>query len=105
MIRVPVPIDLRMVSATTCTAFALVTPLRVDELLRLAVDEALGARAPEDKRERGLAATLDGLRAGKFVVDVDGRIYDRPECVVACAGTVTLRFFTNEPRRRRVGAT
>ncbi len=98
MIRVPVPIDVATVARTANSAFALATPLRVEQLLVLAVHEAHGARAPADKRERGIRTVLEGLRAGKFVVDVDGRIYERGDDVVVCAGTATLRFFSTEPR-------
>lgn len=99
MIRVPIPIDVRAIASTACEAFALVTPLRVEQLLRLAVYEVLGTRAPQDKRERGVRTALDGLREGSFVIDVDGKIFDCPEDVVVCSGTATLRFFSTEPRR------
>ena len=104
MIRVPIPIDLGTISATASCAFALATPLRVDRLLELAVREALGTRAPHDKRERGIRTTLDGIASGRFVVDVDGRIFDRPDAVVVCSGTATLRFFSTEPHRRSLPA-
>jgi hypothetical protein len=93
VIRVPIPIDVCTIASTACEAFALVTPLRVEELLRLAVHEALGARAPQDKRERGIRATLAGFRAGDFAIDVDGRLFYRPEDVVVCSGIAHLRFF------------
>ncbi len=99
MIRIPVPIDIGTVAATACSAFAAATPLRVDRLVRLAVDAALGTRAPQDKRERAARATVAGLRAGRYVVDIDGRIFERPEAVVVVAGTVTLRFFLAEGSR------
>jgi hypothetical protein len=99
VIRVPIPIDVRAIASTACEAFALVTPLRVEQLLRLAVYEVLGTRAPQDKRERGVRTALDGLREGSFVIDVDGKIFDCPEDVVVCSGTATLRFFSTEPRR------
>ncbi len=99
MIRVSVPIDVRAVVETDSPAFALATPLRVDDLVALAVNEALGPRAPQDKRARALRATLGGLREGKFVVDVDGRTYQRAEDVVVCAGSVTLRFFIERELR------
>ena len=99
MIRVSVPIDVRVVVETDSPAFALATPLRVDDLVALAVNEALGPRAPQDKRARSLRATLGGLREGKFVVDVDGRMYQRAEDVVVCAGSVTLRFFIERELR------
>lgn len=90
----PVPIDIGTIVATANGAFALATPLRVDALLTLAVTHALGSRAPQDKRERSIRATLDGFAAGEFVVDIDGRVFERPEAVVVCANTVTLRFFS-----------
>ncbi len=102
MIRVAIPIDIGTVAATSCSAFALATPLRVDELLKLAVYEALGTRAPQDKRERGVRTTLAGLTAGEFVIDVDGRRYARPEDVVVCAHTAALRFFATIPTRKRL---
>jgi len=104
VIRIAIPIDVGTVAATECEAFALATPLRLDDIVRLAVYEALGPRAPHDKRERGVRTTLAGLEARKFVVDVDGRIYDSPGAVVVCAGTATLRFYSTEPRRRRMTA-
>ena len=104
MIRIAIPIDVGTVASTGCQAFAQATPLRLDEILRMAVCEALGPRAPEDKRERGIRATLSGLRARKFIVDVDGRLFDDAEAVVVCAGVATLRFFSTEPRRRRITA-
>jgi hypothetical protein len=82
------------------SAFALATPIRVDRLLELAVSQACGARAPQEKRDRSIRTTLDGFRAGKFVVDIDGRLFDRPEAVVVCAGRATLRFFSIEPAER-----
>jgi len=104
VIQVPIPIDVGTIAATASGAFALATPLRVDCLLALAVNEAVGARAPQDKRERSVRAALDGLREGRYVIDIDGRLYDRPETVVVCAGVVTLRFFSTEPHWRRVEA-
>jgi hypothetical protein len=97
---VPIPIDVGTVGATGSYVFALATPLRVDRLLELAVREALGTRAPQDKRERGIRTTLDGFLSGRFVVDIDGRIYARPGDVVMRSGKVTLRFFSTEPSRR-----
>jgi hypothetical protein len=104
VIRVPIPIDVGTVVATGSCAFAFATPIRIDRLLALAIREALGVRAPEDKRQRNIRTTLAGFAAGKFVVDVDGRIYDRPEAVVLCSGVATLRFFSAEPRRRALPA-
>jgi len=102
VIRVPIPIDLGTVAATASGTFALATPLRVDRLLALAVTQALGARAPHDKRERCVRTNLAAFLAGKFDVDIDGRIYDRPDAIVVCSGTATLRFFSIEPGRRRL---
>ncbi len=99
MIRVPIPLDLTTIAATASGAFALATPLRVDRLLALAIGHSLGTRAPEDKRERSIRTNLAAFVAGKFVVDIDGRIYDRPEAVVVCTGIATLRFFASESRR------
>jgi hypothetical protein len=101
VIRVPVPIDVRTISETESCAFALATPIRVERLLVLAVHEALGIRAPQDKRERSIDTMLAGFSEGKFVVDVDGRIFDRPDAVVVCTGVAVLRFFSTEARRER----
>jgi hypothetical protein len=100
VIRVSVPIDVGTIAAMASSAFALATPIRVDRLLELAVSQACGARAPQDKRERSIRTTLEGFRAGKFVVDIDGRLFDRPDAVVVCAGCATLRFFSTEPAER-----
>jgi hypothetical protein len=104
VIRVAIPIDVGTVAVTGCQAFALATPLRLDEILRMAVSEALGPRAPLDKLERSVRTTLAGLHARKFVVDVNGRLYDDAGAVVVCSGFATLRFFSTEPRRRRMTA-
>ncbi len=104
MIRVPIPIDVATIAATANGAFALATPLRVDRLLALAVAHSLGARAPQDKRERSVRSNLSAFLAGRFVVDIDGRLYDRPDAVVLCSGSATLRFFSNEPGRRKLPA-
>jgi hypothetical protein len=93
MIRVRIPIDVGAIATTGCSAFALATPLRIETLIGLAVDESLGPRAPKDKRERTLRATLAGFRAGTFLLDIDGRFFDRLDDTVMCAGTATLRFF------------
>jgi hypothetical protein len=74
--------------------------LRVADLVAAAVVEALGPRAPQDKRERVVTNTLDGLSSGAFVVEIDGRLYTDPEDVAVCSGTATLRFF----RRRALHA-
>ena len=101
VIQVTVPIDVGTIAATGSSAFALATPMRVDELLIYAVYVALGERAPQDKRERGVRATLAGFSAGRFVVDINGRIFDRPDEVIVAAGVVALRFFATERRRGR----
>jgi len=94
VIRVPVPIDLGTAVTANATAFALVTPIRVGTLLELAIARALGRRAPPDKRDRTLRATLAGLRAGSFLLHVDGMPVDDPDRVVVCSGCATLRFYT-----------
>ena len=93
MLRVAVPIDVSAVTRTASTAFALATPLRVGDLLTAAVIEALGPRAPQDKRERVIGSTLAGLTSGTYVVEIDGRMYTDPGDVAVCSGTATLRFF------------
>jgi len=98
VIRVRVPLDLHAVSAAGSAAFALATPLRVRELLVLAVREAIGARAPHDKFQRSIHRTLSGLAAGDFTVDIDGRHFVDAEDVVMCAGCVDVRFFVNHRR-------
>jgi hypothetical protein len=98
VIRVAVPIDVGTIAAEASGTFALATPLRVDELLALAVREALGTRAPQDKLERVIRSTLAGLRAGKFAVDVDGRLFERADDVVVCSGSAALRFFACKPQ-------
>jgi hypothetical protein len=101
VIRVPVPIDVGTIAAEANGTFGLATPLRVDELLALAVREVLGSRAPLDKVQRGIRNTLAGLRAGKFVVVVDGRVCHRADQVVVCEGIASLRFFARSPQHSR----
>ncbi len=101
MIRVSVPVDIGTIVAEGSGAFALATPLRVGELLALAVREVLGSGAPHDKLERGIRTTLAGLRAGEFVVDIDGRVFDDPAAVVICSGHAALRFFARRAERIR----
>src|SRR5947209_3610555 len=84
VIMVRVPIDLHAVAASRSSAFASATPLRLYHLLALAVREAIGARAPHDFFARTMRATLAGLRAGRFIVDVDGRTFEDPDEVVVC---------------------
>lgn len=85
-------------AATGSGAFALATPLRVRDLVSLAVREAIGARAPQDKFLRMLRTTLLGLSSGRFTIDINGRHFGDPEDVVVCGDTVTVRFFL--PTRR-----
>ena len=100
MIRVPVPIDLGTAITAGASAFASATPIRVATLLELAITRVLGRRAPSDKRDRALRATLAGMRAGTFFLHVDGRLIDDPERIVVCSGgSATVRFFA----RHRAG--
>jgi hypothetical protein len=99
MIRVSVPIDLNAVVANASAAFALATPLRLADIVATAVVVSLGPRAPQDKRERAVRRTLDGLHAGEFVVEIDGRVYSDAHEVVVCAGVVALRFFARRSYR------
>ena len=101
MIRVRVPLDLHAVAADGSVAFALATPLRVRELLALAVREAIGERAPHDKFLRSIRRTLAGLAEGDFTVDVDGRRFADADAVVVCGATADVRFFV--ARRQRAG--
>jgi len=82
-----------MVAETRSGAFAGATPLRVDRLVAIAVGDSLGSRAPREKRERILARTLHGLATGAFAVEVDGRVFTRPDDVVVATGKVAMRFF------------
>ena len=100
MIRVRVPLDIHAVASNGSGAFALATPLRVRDLVSLAVREAIGSRAPADKFARSLRTTLHGLSAGRFTVDIDGRLFDDAEAVVVCGEIADVRFFT--PARRAV---
>lgn len=93
VIRVPVPIDVGTIAATESSVFAHATPIRADRLLALAVLEALGPRAPQDKRARAVRTTLAGFFAGLFAIEVDGRIIDDPGAMVVCGNVATLRFF------------
>jgi hypothetical protein len=98
MIRVRVPIDVNAVLCADSTAFALATPLRVGELLTHAVLDMLGARAPQDKRERTIARTHAGLNDGSFCLEIDGRIYEHCDDVAVVAGIANLRFYRRERR-------
>lgn len=93
MIRISVPIDVNAVASNESAAFALATPLLVEDLLTSAIVQALGPRAPLDKRERVVRRTLAGLCSGEYVVEIDGRIYEHGDEVAVCAGVATVRFF------------
>ncbi|HKU68752.1 MAG TPA: hypothetical protein VJP85_13325 [Candidatus Baltobacteraceae bacterium] len=93
MIRVRVPLDIHAVACNGSGAFALATPVRVRDLVSLAVREAIGSRAPADKFARSLRTTLHGLSAGRFIVDVDGRLFDDADAVVVCGDVADVRFF------------
>ena len=101
VIRVRVPLDLHAVAADGSAAFALATPLRVRDLIALAVREAIGMRAPHDKFLRSIHRTLAGLAEGDFTVDVDGRRFADADAVVVCGGTADVRFYVG--RRRHAG--
>ncbi|HEY1977917.1 MAG TPA: hypothetical protein VGG89_15295 [Candidatus Baltobacteraceae bacterium] len=96
MIRVRVPLDLHAVAADGSAAFALATPLRVRELLALAVREAIGSRAPSDKFMRSVHRTLAGLARGDFIVDINGRSFVDADAVVVCEGSADVRFFLTQ---------
>lgn len=98
VITVRVPVDLHAVACSRCSAFASVTPLRLYHVLSLAVREAIGARAPYEHFARSLRATIAGLRAGRFTVDVDGRTFAHPDEVVVCGTTARVRFFLARER-------
>ncbi|MDP9023766.1 MAG: hypothetical protein M3N13_00135 [Candidatus Eremiobacteraeota bacterium] len=99
MIRVRVPLDLHAVATSDSIAFALATPLRVGQIIALAVREAIGTRAPHDKFERSMLRTLEGLEAGDFSVDVDGRHFTDANIVIMCEGAVDVRFFVRRGAR------
>jgi hypothetical protein len=100
MIQVSVPIDVNAVAASESGAFALATPLRVEDIVRVAIVTALGPRAPQDKRERVISRTLDGLCSREYVVEIDGRIYNHGSDIAVCAGVATLRFFLRRTLHR-----
>lgn len=93
-----VPLDLHAVARGGAAVFALVTPLRVRELLALAVRQAIGERAPQDKVARSVHWTLRGLSCGDYTLVIDGRAFADPEAVVVCAGTADVRFFLKDRR-------
>lgn len=93
MISVRVPLDIHAVAANGSGAFALATPVRVADLISLAVREAIGGRAPQDKFARSVRATLGGLARGMYFVDIDGRCFTDADDVVMCGAVATVRFF------------
>jgi hypothetical protein len=93
VICVRVPVDLHAVATSGSPAFAYATPLRVSDLVALAVREAVGARAPLDKFQRSLRTTLTGLQDGRFLLTVDGRLVARTDDVVMCRQTARVQFF------------
>jgi hypothetical protein len=93
MIRVKVPLDLTAVTIGGSGAFALATPLRIRDILRFAIREALGTRAPADKFSRSVHRTLAGLAAGDFTIDINGRSFSDPDAVVVCERIADVRFF------------
>jgi hypothetical protein len=93
-----VPLDIHAVACNGSGAFALATPLRVRDLVSLAVREAIGLRAPQDKFARSLRTTLMGLASGRYTVDINGRHFSDPDDVVVCVGIAYVRFFL--PARR-----
>ncbi|MBV9233802.1 MAG: hypothetical protein JO030_07155 [Candidatus Eremiobacteraeota bacterium] len=99
MIRVKVPLDLHAVAVGGSGAFALATPMRISDLLRFAVREAIGHHAPSDKFSRSLARTLAGLAAGDFTIDINGRSFTDADAVVVCDRSADIRFFLTQRRR------
>jgi len=88
-----VPLDIHAVACSGSGAFALATPVRVRDLVSMAVREAIGMRAPEDKFARNLRTTLHGLASGRYTVAVNGRHFSDPDDVVVCGGIADVRFF------------
>jgi hypothetical protein len=95
MIQVRVPLDIHAVACSGSSAFALATPLRVRDLLSLAVREVIGARAPQDKFARSMRTTLLGLSSGRFTVAIDGRHFSDADDVVVCGEVASVRFFVS----------
>ena len=93
MIRVRVPLDVHAVACSGSGAFALATPVRVADLISLAVREAIGTRAPADKFARSLRTTLNGLQSGHFTVAVNGREYSDAGDVVMCESITYVGFY------------
>lgn len=101
VIRVRVPLDLHTVARSGSGAFAMATPLRVRELVALAVREASGSRAPAEKLARNLRSTFHGISSGRFRVDIDGRAFDDMDGTVLCGPTADVRFFLARAAQRR----
>ena len=93
VIRVRVPLDLHAVAESGSGAFALATPLRVRDVLSLAVRAAIGERAPAETFARSLRMTLAGLSDGRFIVVIDGRRFQDIGSVVLCRDVADVRFF------------
>jgi len=98
MIRVKVPLDVHAVAIGGSGAFALVTPLRIRDVLEFAVREAVGLRAPHDKFTRSVHRTLAGLAAGDYIVEINGRRFADADQVVVCERTADVRFFLTRRR-------
>ncbi len=94
------PLDIHAVAVNGSGAFALATPVRVRDLISLAVREVIGSRAPQDKFARSVRSTLAGLASGRFTVHIDGRSFDDEDDVVVCGDVADVRFFI--PVRRSV---
>jgi hypothetical protein len=105
MIRVKVPLDLHAVALGGSGAFALATPLRIRDVLRFAVREAIGSRAPADKLVRSVHRTLAGLEAGEFTIDINGRSFTDADATVVCTGIADVRFFLTARRRATLNRT
>jgi hypothetical protein len=105
MIRVKVPLDLHAVAVGGSGAFALATPLRVRDVLRFAVREVIGTRAPADKFSRSLHRTLAGLAAGDFTINVNGRSFSDADTIVVCERIADVRFFLTQRRRTALNRT
>ncbi len=98
VIRVRIPLDLEAVARGGAAVFSFATPLRVRELLALAVREAIGELAPADKFSRSMHRTLSGLSAGDYTLNIDGRIFADPDAVVVCGSTADVRFYVKNRR-------
>ncbi len=100
VIRVRIPLDLEAVAHGGATVFSFATPLRVRELLALAVREAIGELAPADKFSRSMHRTLSGLCEGDYTLNIDGRTFADPDAVVVCGSTADVRFYVKNRRER-----